>query len=262
MSSPLVTASNERRRGLRKARMSQSNVSSAALLRGIAMVSLLVTLLLSAVNVSASSAAATSPNQLFQIAMGNAGQKKFVVINMSGNSGTGTYRDVWRSNPHSGSLVRSVDNASGTGHESITVLNRVVYEKIDTNEWAYAGLGAKYKNYENRWFMISDKTSTYKEDLQQEETSGALLIPIDGTQFTIKSTAVFHGAKVTVLKGALVGSNPAVPVTLIVSTAKNPLPLEVTVPATSKNKDVWTATYSYRTSASPIAQPTTSLTFP
>jgi hypothetical protein len=214
------------------------------------------------VNVSASSAAAPSPYQLFQNAMGNAGQKKFVMITMNGNNGTSSYRDVWRSNPHSGSLVRSVDNPSGTGHESITVLNRVVYEKIDTNEWAYVGLGAKYKNYENRWFIISKKTSTYKDDVQQEETYGALLIPIDGTQFTIKTTAVFHGAKVTELKGALVGSNPAVPVTLIVSIAKNPLPLEVMVPATSKSKDVWTATYSYRPSASPIAKPTTSLTYP
>jgi hypothetical protein len=36
----------------------------------------------------------------------------------------------------------------------------------------------------------------------------------------------------------------------------------VTVRATAKNKNVWTATYTYRASASPIAKPVTSLTYP
>jgi hypothetical protein len=242
--------------------MSQYKVCRAARLRSIALASLLVSLLLSVVNVNASSAATPSPNQLFQIAMSNAAQKKFVVINMTGTDAAGHYRDVWRSNPNSGSLVQSDEHAGATGHVYVIVLDRVVYEKIDTVQWAYAGLGAKYKAYENKWFVIRKSSSSYKSFLEQEVTSGSLLIPINGTVFTIQDSTVLHGVKVIGLEGALTGSNPAVPVTLCVSKAKSPLPLEVSVPRTAKNKEVWTATYSYRTSASPITKPTTSLAFP
>jgi hypothetical protein len=219
-------------------------------------------MLLSSVGALPSSAATPPPSHLFSLAMGNAGQKKFAVINMTGTNAAGNYRDVWHSNPHSGSLVESVQHAGATGHLYVIVLDRVVYEKIDTVQWAYAGLGAKYKAYEDKWFVIRKTSSSYKTFLEQEVISGSLLIPIDGTQFTIQENTVLHGVKVTGLEGALFGSNPAVPVTLCVSKGKDPLPLEVSVPRTAKNKDVWTATYAFRKTASVITKPTTSLAYP
>jgi hypothetical protein len=222
----------------------------------------MVALSLSSVGVLSSSAATAPPSQLFSLAMGNAALKKFVVIDMTGTNSAGNYRDVWHSNPHSGSLVASVKHAGATGHVYIDVLDRVVYEKIDTVQWAYAGLGAKYKVYENKWFVIRNSSSSYKTYLEQEVTSGSLLIPINGTQFTIQENTVLHGVKVIGLEGALTGSNPAVPVTLCVSKGKNPLPLEVSVPRTAKNKDVWTATYAFRKSATVITKPSTSLSYP
>jgi hypothetical protein len=242
--------------------MDQPRFFNAAPRWGVVLSSLLVALGFLSVDVLPSSAATQSPSKLFQIAMGNAGQKSFVVINMTGTNAAGHYRDVWHANPHSGYLVESDEHGAATGHVYVTVLDRVVYEKIDTVQWAYAGLGAKYKAYENRWFVVRKSSSSYKTFLEQEVTSGALLIPINGTQFTIQDNTVLHGVKVIGLEGALTGSNPPVPVTLCVSKAKNPLPLQVSVPRTSKNKDVWTATYSYRTTASPITKPTTSLAFP
>jgi hypothetical protein len=222
---------------------------------------LVVALLASCVSALPASAA-TSPSQVYSAAMGNAGQKKFVVIVMTGTNSAGHYRDVWHSNPNSGSLTESVKHANGTGHVYVTVLDRVVYEKIDAVQWAYAGLGAKYKSYENKWFIIRKSSSSYKTFLEQEVTSGSLVIPINGTEFTIEDSTVLHGVKVIGLEGALTGSSPAVPVTLLVSKGKDPLPLEISVPRTSKNKDVWTATYAYRTKASVITKPVTSLAFP
>jgi hypothetical protein len=241
--------------------MSQSTVVRVAPLRALALASLFVTLLVSGLTVGVASAA-TAPSRLFQIAMGNAGQKKFVVINMTGTNAAGNYRDVWHSNPNSGSLEQIDAHPGATGHVYITVLDRVVYEKIDTAQWAYAGLGAKYKSYENKWFILRKSSASYKTFLAQEVIWGAILIPINGTQFTVRENTVLHGVKVTGLEGALTGSNPAIPVTLCVSKAKNPLPLEVSVPKTAKNNDVWTATYTFRTTASPIAKPVTSLLFP
>ena len=241
--------------------MFQSNVVSTVL-RTLGVVSLLLTGLLSVV-VSDASAATKSPSGLYQEAIANAGQKNFVVINMSGTNAEGKFRDVWHSNPHSGSLVESVEHPGGTGHVYITVLDRVVYEKIDTAQWKYAGLPAKYKSYENKWFVVRKSSASYKAFLLQEVIYGALLIPINGTVFTIQDNTKLHGVKVIGLEGALTGSNPAIPVTLCVSEGKKPLPLEVSVPRTAKNKtNAWTATYSFRSSASAIAKPTTSLAFP
>jgi hypothetical protein len=242
--------------------MVKPRIFNAASRRGVATSSLLIALLVTGVGVVPASAATGSPAQLFQIAMGNAGQKHFVVINMTGTNTTGHYRDVWHSNPHSGSLVESVQHANGTGHVYVVVLDRVVYEKIDTVQWAYAGLGAKYKSFEDKWFVIRKSSASYKTFLHQEVIYGALEIPINGTQFTIRESTKLHGVKVIGLEGALTGSNPAVPVTLAITTAKNPIPLEVSVPRTAKNKDVWTATYTFRKSASVITKPTTSLAFP
>jgi hypothetical protein len=243
--------------------MPQAKISSTALLRGTALASLLLTLIFSSVGVEIASAATKSPEQLVQVAMGNAGQRKFVVINMSGTNAEGNYRDVWRANPNSGSLVESVVHPGATGHIYVTVLDRVVYEKIDTTQWAYAGLGAKYKAYENRWFVVPKSSSSYKSYLQQLIVYGALLIPLNDTQFTIQTSTKLHGVKVTGLEGALTGSNPAIPVTLYVSKAKHSVPLEISVERTAKNKEnVWTATFAYRASASPIVKPTTSLVFP
>jgi hypothetical protein len=241
--------------------MFQSKVVSAVL-RTLGVVSLLFIGLLS-VAVNEASATTHTPSALYQEAIANAGQKKFVVINMSGTNSEGKFRDVWHSNPHSGSLVESVEHPGGTGHVFITVLDRVVYEKIDTGQWSYAGLPAKYKSYENKWFVVRKSSATYKAFLLQEVIYGALLIPINGTVFTIQDNTKLHGENVFGLEGALTGSNPPIPVTLCVSEGKTPLPLEVSVPRTAKNKaNTWTATYSFRSSASVIAKPTTSLAFP
>lgn len=194
--------------------------------------------------------------------MANAGAKKYVVIVMSGTNPAGSFRNVWRSNPTSGSLTESVVHPGGTGHVYITVVDHVVYEKIDTVQWAYAGIPAKYKSYENKWFILRTSSASYKTFLHQEVIYGALLIPINGTTFTIQDTTTLHGVKVTGLEGALTGSNPPVPVTLLLSKGKDPVPLEVSVPKTAKNKDVWNATYAYRASASPIVKPSTTLLFP
>jgi hypothetical protein len=241
--------------------MFQSRVFRGAL-RGLVVASCLAPAFLSVVSAGASTAPKT-PEQLYVAAMGNAGQKKFAVINMSGTNGEGNFRDVWRVNPNSGTLVESVVHPTGTGHVYVTVLDRVVYEKIDAAQWPYAGLPAKYKSYENKWFVVRKSSSTYKAFLQQDVIYGALLIPINGIQFTIEDSTKLHGVKVTGLEGALTGSNPAIPVTLCLSKTKDPLPLEISVPRTAKNKqNVWTATYSFRTTASPIAKPVTSLSFP
>jgi hypothetical protein len=241
--------------------MFQSKVMSAVL-RTLGVVWLLLTGLLS-VAISDASAATHTPSALYQEAIANAGQKKFVVINMSGTNSEGKFRDVWHSNPHSGSLVESVVHPGGIGHVYITVLDRVVYEKIDAGQWSYAGLPAKYKSYENKWFVVRKSSASYKAFLQQEVVYGALLIPINGTVFTIEDNTKLHGVNVYGLEGALTDSNPPIPVTFLVSEGKTPLPLEVFVPRTAKNKtDTWTATYTFRSSASAIAKPTTSLAFP
>jgi hypothetical protein len=243
--------------------MDKPKISNAALRGGVLTSSLLVALLFSSVGVLPAAAATQSPAKLYATAMGDAGLKKFAVISMTGTNGAGNYHDVWHSNPHSGSLVESVQHAGATGHVYVTVLDRVVYEKIDTVQWAYAGFGAKYKSYENKWFVIRKSSSSYKTFLQQEVTSGSLVIPINGTKFTIEDSTVLHGVKVIGLEGSLTGSSPAVPVTLLVSKAKDPLPLEISVSKTAKNKDnVWTATYAFRKTASIITKPNTSLAFP
>jgi hypothetical protein len=242
--------------------MSHSKVFGAVPRWGVVLSSLLVAMLISSVGVPYSSAATLTPEQVFSFAMSNAAHKKFVVITMTGTNAAGTYRDVWRSNPHSGTLVESEQHPGATGHVYVTVLNRVVYEKIDAAQWAFSGLGAKYKSLENRWFVIRKSSSSYKAYLEQEVISGSLLIPVNGTQFTIEDNTVLHGVKVVGLEGALTGSNPVVPVTLVVTKSKNPIPLEVSVPKTSKNKDVWTATYAFRKTASVITAPTTSLAYP
>ncbi len=239
--------------------MFQSKVVGAVV-RAMGVAALLVTL--ASTDAGAAKAVATTPQEQFQISMGNAAQKKFVVIDMHGTNVSGKYFDVWRSNPNSGSLVETQDHPGSKGHVYINVLDRVVYERIDAAQWKYAGIPAKYKSYEDKWFILRKSSASYSTFLQQVVTSGSLLIPINGTQFTIQISTKLHGVKVIGLEGALTGSNPAVPVTLCISKAKNPLPLEVYVPRTAKNKDVWTATYAFRTSASPIAKPTTSLIFP
>jgi hypothetical protein len=243
--------------------MDKPRIFNAALRGGVLTSTLLVALLFPSVAALPASAATKSPAQLFQAAMGNAGQKKFVVINMTGTNAAGNYHDVWHSNPNSGSEVESVQHAGATGHVYITVLDRVVYEKIDTVQWAYAGLGKKYKSLEDKWFIVRKSSSSYKSFVLQNEIYGALLIPINGTQFTIQENTVLHGVKVFGLEGALTGSNPAIPVTLIVSKGQTPLPIEISVPRTAKNKDdVWTATFAFRTTASSITKPATTLAFP
>jgi hypothetical protein len=243
--------------------MEKPRIFNAALRGVILTSSMLVALSISSVAALPALAATKSPAQLFQAAMGNAGQMKFAVINMSGTNAAGNFHDVWHSNPHSGSLVESVQHAGATGHVYIVVLDRVVYEKIDTAQWAYAGLGAKYKSYENKWFVLRKSSSSYTTFIDQEVISGSLLIPINGTQFTIEDNTVLHGVKVIGLEGVLTGSNPAIPVTLAVSKGKVPLPLEVSVSRTAKNKNnVWTATYAFRKTASVITKPATSLAFP
>lgn len=229
----------------------------------VVLASLVAPLSLSSAGAPHASAATKTPEQGVDIALANAGAKEFVVITMTGTGAAGSYRDVWRSNPNSGTLVESTVHPNGTGHVYVTVLDRVVYEKIDTVQWPYSGLGAKYKSYENKWFILRKSTASYKAFLHQVVIYGALLIPLNGTQFTIQDSTVLHGVKVTGFEGALAGSNPPIPLTLVVSKSKAPLPLEVSVPKTAKNtQNVWTATYSYRTSASPVAKPTTSLFLP
>ncbi len=229
----------------------------------VALASLVVPLSFVGVRAQSASAAAKNPEQAVDTALANAGLKKFAVITMTGTSPAGSFRDVWHSNPNSGTLVESTVHPNGTGHIYVTVLDRVVYEKIDTVQWPYSGLSAKYKAYENKWFILRKSSASYKDFLHQVVIYGALLIPLNGTQFTIQDSTKLHGVKVSGFEGALVGSSPPIPVTLIVSQAKSPLPLEVSVSKTAKNKqNVWSATYSYPSSASPVAKPATSLLLP
>ena len=63
-------------------------------------------------------------------------------------------------------------------------------------QWAYSGLGAKYKCYENKWFILRKSSASYKAFLHQVVIYGALLIPLNGTQFTIQDNTKLHGVKV------------------------------------------------------------------
>ena len=138
--------------------------------RALSVAALLVTL--AATGAAAAKAPAPSPQKMFQISMGNAAQKKFVVIDMHGTNASGNYSDVWRSNPNSGSLVETQVHPGSTGHVYINVLDRVVYEKIDTAQWKYAGIPAKYKSYEDKWFILRKSSASYSTFLQQEVISG------------------------------------------------------------------------------------------